>query len=442
MKIPKFSTLLKYHILLGVLLIFIPQLFIVHLYVFLGVYISLLFASLGNFQKFKHYFLIGFLYFPLSEAVGRLHHLDPFVPWEFGKYMAIFFVMVLLFSGKMVLGWRFALGCLLIITTILNGNTTWKLVFFNAIVTFCIMLMGDFFKNIKINGLKFLYYLRFSILPLIVFFFSSISQLQNFKAEDIRLNSNSVLDGIPSNQVSTYMGLGFLLLVMFFRWKIEIGTKLGHKLVIAFGMLAVGLISFSRGGIIAGITGAILLYFSNIKDLLRFRYLKQILLITPFILASVFFINNKTNGKLFLRYQGETEGTLAGSKEKGINTLTTNRYNIMLGDLYLFENNILLGVSTGRSKDYRNDTEGQLSHLEFSRLLAEHGIAGMLVLLFWIKDFFSIRGSYMGQLKMALFFVGVATTFHGAMRTSVPLVFMLISLITTLPNKNNSLKNI
>jgi hypothetical protein len=442
MQIPKFSTLIKYHIILGIFLNFIPQLFIFHLYIFFAVYVSLLITSFGNFQKFIHYFLIGFLYFPLLEAVGRLHSLDPFVPWELGKYMAIFFVSVLLFSGRMIIGLKFGLGILLILTTIINGNTTWKLIFFNGVITFSIMLMGDFFKNIKINGLKYLFYLRYSILPLFVFLFSSIIQLQNFKPEDADLDSHSVLDGIPSNQVATYMGLGFLLMIIFFRWKIEIGIKPWQKLVIAFGMLVVGVISFSRGGIIVGIIGAILLYFSSIKDIFRFKYLKQIVIITPILLASAFFINNKTNGNLFLRYQGETEGTLAGSKEKGINTLTTNRYNIMLGDLITFENNFPFGVSTGKSKEYRIDSNEQLSHLEFSRLLAEHGIAGILVLLFWLKDLFSIRGTYMSQLMMVLFFVGVATTFHGAMRTSVPLVFMLIGLVTILPNNTYSQKNI
>ena len=435
MTLPKFSALIKYHIILGIFLNFIPQLFIFHLYIFFVVYVFILFNSFRNYQKFIQYFLIGFLYFPLSEAVGRLHSLDPFVPWELGKYMAIFFVSVLLFSDRMIFGLRFGLGILLIVTTIINGNTTWKLIFFNGVVTFSIMLMGDFFKNIKLNGLKLLFYLRYSALPLTVFLFSSISQLQNFKVEETSLNSLSVLNGIPSNQVATYMGIGFFLMVIFFKLKIDIGIKPWQKLFIAFVMLAVGVISFSRGGIIVGIIGAILLYFSSIKDIFRFKYLKQIVIITPILLASAFFINNKTNGNLFLRYQGETEGTLKGSKEKGINTITTNRYNIMLGDLNIFENNILFGVSTGKSKDYRIDLEGQLSHVEFSRLLAEHGIFGLLVSLLWITDIFVIRRSHYGALKMALFIVGFASTFHGAMRTSVSLVLMLYSLIEIVPNK-------
>jgi hypothetical protein len=427
MKIPNFSTLLKYHILLGILLIFIPQLFIVHLYIFFGVYILLLFASLENFQKFKHYFLIGFLYFPLSEAVGRLHNLDPFVPWELGKYMAIFFLLMLIFSGKMVLGWRFALGILLILTTIINGNTTWKLIFFNGIGAYCIMLMGDFFRSIKLNSSKFLFYLRFALLPLLIFLFSSISQLQNFQAEEISLDSHSVLNGIPSNQVATFTGLGFFLLIVFYKWKLDLGIKSWQKFILAFGMLIIGIISFSRGGIVVGIIGVFLIYFSDLRDIIKFKYIKQMLFLIPILIGIAYFINNETNGNLFLRYQGETKGTLAGSKEKGINTLTTNRYIIMLGDLNTFENNMILGVETGRSLEYRKESEHQYSHVEFSRLLAEHGLIGLFVSIVWLIDLFRSKNA----LMRAIYVVGFLTTFHGATRTALPLVFMLISVIRT-----------
>ena len=438
MRIPKFSTLVKYHILLGILLIFIPTLFIVHLYVFFAVYIFLLFNSFRNSQNFIQYFLIGFLYFPLSEAVGRLHSLDPFVPWEFGKYMAIFFVAVLLFSNKIILGLRFALGTLLILTTFINGNTTWKLVFFNAIITLSIMLMGDFFDKIKLESTKFLLYLRFALLPLIVFLFSSLGKLQNFKAESLQLNSNFILDEIPSNQIATYMGLGFFLVLIFYKFKVEIGLKQWQKLILAFSALLVGIISFSRGGIVVGILGLVVIYFFKFKDLFTFRYAKQILIVISVFLVLAYYVNTKSNGNLILRYQGETEGTLIGGKENGLNNLTTNRFNIMTGDISTFSNNLIFGVSTGKSKEYRLDSVDQLSHVEFSRLLAENGIFGLLVCFFWVMDIFIIRRKFGGQLKLAIFLVGFATTFHGAMRTSVPLVFMLFSLISIVPSKINS----
>jgi hypothetical protein len=383
-------------------------------------------TSIQNEASFKQLFLVGFLYFPLCEAVGRLHSLDPFIPWELGKYMAIFFALILVFSGNMVWGLRSILGVLLIITTMINGNTTWKLVFFNAIIAFCIMLMNDFFKSLVLSRKKLLLLLRNSVLPLMTFLFSSALKLREFKPETVELKSRYILDEIPSNQIATYMGLGFFLLVIFYKSKIFLGIKEWQKGALALGLLLVGVISFSRGGVIVGILGVVLLYFSSLKEVLKFRYIKQISLILPILVLSSIYINKLTNGNLFLRYQGETKGTLAGSKEKGINTLTTNRYNIMMGDINTFVKHPIFGVETGRSSEYREESSFQYSHVEFSRLLAEHGLIGLLVTIVWFTDFFRIKD---GLLKV-LYIVGLLTTLHGATRTALPLIYILISNIS------------
>jgi hypothetical protein len=398
--------------------------------VFFFYYLSQLITSFQNEARFKHLFLVGFLYFPMCEAVGRLHSLDPFIPWELGKYMAIFFVLILVFSGNMIWGLRSGLGVLLILTTLINGNTTWKLVFFNASIAFCIMLMSDFFRSLDLNRKKVVFYLRYSVLPLIAFLFSSALKLREFKPETIELDSRYILDDIPSNQISTFMGLGFFLMVVFFKFKINLGIREWQKLTLGLSLLLVGVISFSRGGIIVGIFGIVLLYFSSLKELFKFRYIKQISLILPILILSSIYLNKLTNGNLFLRYQGETKGTLAGSKEKGINTLTTNRYNIMLGDINTFVNHPFIGVETGRSLQYRKESSFQYSHVEFSRLLAEHGLIGLFVAIIWITDFFMKKD---GILK-ALYLIGLLTTFHGATRTALPLIFLLISSINLQSN--------
>lgn len=425
MLIKRFSNLFKYHIVLGLALNFVPQLYIAHLYVFFLHYLSQLTTSFQNEARFKHLFLVGFLYFPLCEAVGRLHSLDPFIPWELGKYMAIFFVLILVFSRKMVWGLRCGLGVLLILTTLINGNTTWKLVFFNAIITYCIMLMSDFFKSLVLNLKKLILYLRYIVLPFITFLFSSLSKLSEFKPETVELDSRYILDEIPSNQIATYMGLGFFLMILFFKMKVYLGVTQWQKLLIGFGLLIVGVISFSRGGILVGILGVFLLYFSSLKQIFKLRFIKQLIFLLPILALIATYINSRTNGSLLLRYKGETRGTLAGSKEKNINTLTTNRYNIMLGDINTFFNHPLMGVETGRSMEKRKESGFQYSHVEFSRLLSEHGLVGLIVTIIWFIDLLKTKR---GILK-SLYVIGFLTTLHGATRTALPLVLMLISMV-------------
>jgi hypothetical protein len=354
-----------------------------------------------------------------------LHSLDPFIPWELGKYMAIFFVLILVISGRMVWGLRYGLGVLLILTTLINGNTTWKLVFFNAIITYCIMLMSDFFKSLVLNLKKLILYLRYIVLPFITFLFSSLSKLSEFKPETVELDSRYILDEIPSNQIATYMGLGFFLMILFFKMKVYLGVTQWQKLLIGFGLLIVGVISFSRGGILVGILGVFLLYFSSLKQIFKLRFIKQLIFLLPILALIATYINSRTNGSLLLRYQGETRGTLAGSKEKNINTLTTNRYNIMLGDINTFFNHPLMGVETGRSMEKRKESGFQYSHVEFSRLLSEHGLVGLIVTIIWFIDLLKTKR---GILK-SLYVIGFLTTLHGATRTALPLVLMLISMV-------------
>ncbi len=430
MKIPAYNTLIKYHIFLGIALNVIPQLYIFHHWVFFLSFLVILVQSINNKERFNFLFLAGVAYFPLAECLGRLHSLDPFVPWEWGKYYAIFSVVLLLFTNKLVFDFPFLLGFSMIITTLIKGNTEWKLVFFNAIISISILLMWGYFKNSSLTKMKFLLVIKYAFLIFIVFLFSSISKLSNFKPEEMQLDSGFVLNEIPTNQIATYMGLGFFLAILLFKERISLLYR-EHRtsLILGFGMLLVGLISFSRGGILVGIMGVILLYFGRLKDILSFKYFKQIIILMPLIILMAIFLNSKTGGNLFLRYSGETVGTLAGSKERGINTLTTNRYNIMIGDLMTFYKHWFIGVEVGKSLEYRPESEHQYSHVEFSRLLAEHGIIGLLSIILIINNFVKSKRGFYGTVKFALYMVGFVTTLHGATRTSLPLVLMLVPLI-------------
>jgi hypothetical protein len=146
-----------------------------------------------------------------------------------------------------------------------------------------------------------------------------------------------------------------------------------------------------------------------------------------------FYINEVTGGNLFLRYQGETIGTLVGSKEKTLDTYTTGRVSIFLGDWETFKNNWLFGVEIGESQHYREETELQHSHVELSRVLAEHGILGLMGFLTFIRSaknsFRYNTDSGIKYLMLALWFIAFATTLHGATRTILPLIFFSLPLV-------------
>jgi hypothetical protein len=186
--------------------------------------------------------------------------------------------------------------------------------------------------------------------------------------------------------------------------------------------------NFSLSWIISFLLGLSLftfLFWFLSSNSIKFKFLKQLLILIPLLILIATYLNNRTNGNLLLRYQGETKGTLVGSKEKGINTLTTNRFNILMGDIQTFLNHPLIGVETGKSKEYRIDSQHQYSHVEFSRLLAEHGLIGLIISLIWLVDLFKIEN----KILRTLYIIGFLTTMHGAMRTTLPFIFMLVANI-------------
>jgi hypothetical protein len=198
-----------------------------------------------------------------------------------------------------------------------------------------------------------------------------------------------------------------------------------------------GLLTLSRGGILVGaIALSIFVFrqFSALKAGMRSKIIFGFILIVIGSVLVFSIADDITGGILSLRYQGETAGTLSGSKERSLNQLTSNRYNIMIEDLILWVDsfpNFLFGVGFGVSQQIRGgELNGVASHVELSRLLAEQGVLGIIIFiyLFTIGARLLKGKSDFKDLQIALFVLAMLTTFHAAMRTFVTPVLMILCL--------------
>ncbi len=143
--------------------------------------------------------------------------------------------------------------------------------------------------------------------------------------------------------------------------------------------------------------------------------------------------NNLTDGNLLLRYSGETQGTMLGSKEKTADVLVSGRLSILEEDFLLWLAHPLTGVGAASSRFLRDRTQFALPHIELSRLLAEHGLFGLLFFIVLLTVF---RKAYKGLsnnankgIFVSLVAVALLTTFHAAMRTYLsPILFILATL--------------
>jgi hypothetical protein len=250
--------------------------------------------------------------------------------------------------------------------------------------------------------------------------------------------------GFGSNQVSTAFGLGLFL--AFYFWLN--GSRLsGFNKIFDFGVailfLLQGLLTFSRGGIIGGVIGILFLIYNQgfLKNnkIVFSRISKLFLLGIPLIIFTFLITNDITQGKLLQRYQGETVGTLAGAKDKDLNHLTAGRLNMFLGDIEIFLNHPFLGVGVNESRYHRNYAEGVVAHVELSRLLAEHGIFGLIIFLYLIF-ILAIKMKYLRteySILVILFILGLYTTFHAATRTFMSPLIMAMACIPINSLKSN-----
>lgn len=405
--------------------------------------LSILFIRKSEKNIYKY---IAFVSYLISfELLARLAKSAPFIPYESSKYlMIILFLLGILFLDVRIK----TVGLLMTILIIpaffydFSGESGLAGRIFNGFAPLGLALGITFVGNIKLNIESIN-----SILRLI--WFTSISALvfviiktPDFDSIDFNLGANfETTGGESSNQVSSILGLG--MVVSFYSWLARLNFS-GNRildLVFIFSFGFQGLLTFSRGGIFVGGLAILLLYFTYSQHNIRSKKIKlrkpiyYLILVTFLGIFTFQTVDEITGGKLSLRYKGETEGTLIGSKEKNFDVLTTNRSIIFIGDLYLWRDYIVSGVGVGASK-YLRAGDSSNPHIELSRLLAEHGLLGFFyfIILFYlgIKIYKNRVSDKHRSIMLTIFFVGLATCFHSATRTFITPLLIVLSTISPL----------
>jgi O-antigen ligase len=227
--------------------------------------------------------------------------------------------------------------------------------------------------------------------------------------------------GFGPNQVSAMLGLGALLaLVLVVRDPVP--TRRVLALVLAVWMLVQSVLTFSRGGLVNVVVAVVLAAAYSLRQPRRMAGFVAPVLVG--MLVSGLFVYPRlvayTGGVLETRF---TDFTLE------------ERSSLLEADLTAFRSNPVFGVGPGVGKQYRHlaDGRGISAHTEFTRLLAEHGCAGVvaigLLLAMVVASYrrAATRGNRMWVLLMAGWAVSEMT--HGAMRfAAISFVFGLMTV--------------
>jgi O-antigen ligase len=194
--------------------------------------------------------------------------------------------------------------------------------------------------------------------------------LKESKAIEFGTQSNVASSGgFAPNQVSAVLGFGFALLALYL---LTGPTRSGFRLALLCLLLVFGAqsaITFSRGGlyIAAGSLLAALVYLWR-----EARSRRRLLIVSFFVVfASV--------GVVIPQLMALTHGAILTRFSE---TSTTGRVDIVHADLTTWLEHPIAGVGPGRAIEGRSRFFRRVaSHTEFTRLLAEHGLLGVLAIL-------------------------------------------------------------
>jgi hypothetical protein len=382
-----------------------------------------------------------FSYLISFELLDRMAKTSPFIPQELGKYSLI--LMSLL--GLLAVGVRYSKGILmaLLVTPAVFYDFSGVRPNYDIINTYLAPLavgLGiGFAYRLSITLPQFNQILKFiwwTSLASLVFTFIKTPDFENISFS-LKANSDTTA-GHSSNQVSTVLGLGMFLSFYNVFKRLNFSGNRILDIAILFGFTFQGLLSFSRGGMVVGVVGIFMLLLvaeSNISKANRNRSLT----IGLFALISVYgafeIANNITGGNLLLRYQGETAGTMRGTKDVTVDHFVTGRLGILERDINLWKQYPFTGVGAGASRFLRdNETIGVAAHVELSRLLADHGLPGLVYAFFFFiqlpyKIFQVNEKSAHRVILLTLLAIAILSTFHAAMRTYVTPLFMILGVL-------------
>jgi O-antigen ligase len=427
------------HIGLGFVCTLTPFALIVWFYF---IFVTNFFKAIRLLQEKKPaFFFFLFSYLISFELLDRMAITSPFIPYEVGKYFLVLSGII----GLLAVGIRNPKGILmaLLVTPAVfydfsNQRTNFDIVN-NYLAPVSVGLGLAYSNRLIITSTQLNQILKLIWWACLSSLFFTYIKTPDFETISFTLKAQfETTAGHSSNQVSTILGLGMFLSFYSVFKRLNFSGNRIFDFLIFFGFAFQGLISFSRGGMMVGAIGILILLFLRNPDKLTNNKVQVgkplfYIIITLLSLYGVFEVANRmTGGNLLLRYQGETAGTMAGSKEVTVDHFVTGRLSIFEQDIDLWIENFITGVGVGSSRFLRNvERVGVSPHVELSRLLAEQGLLGLFYAFYFfcfipLQVYQSNERNIQRTVLMAIITIAILTTFHAAMRTFVTPLFMIL----------------
>lgn len=390
--------------------------------------------------------LLAAAYIVGSEVFLRMTNGNP--NHEFSKYGVVLFLsMGMFYSGFSKNALPYWIFLILLIPGIIIGTQTLNLttldirktISFNISGPLALGIASLYCYNRKITFEEINNLLLIMGLPIVSCTMYLILYTPDLREIVVSTGSNALTSGgFGPNQVATALGLG--MFIFFSRLILASNSKLLFfiNFIIVLNITYRGLVTFSRGGMITGFVMILFLVFftymnSKYKGKVKLNYL---LLFIGFTMTSIWvYTESQTGGLIGKRYANQD----ALGREKS--SKFTGREEIASGEIDIFLENPLWGIGVAKGTEYRAERTGEItaSHNEITRLLAEHGAVGILILLILIVTPIILYLDNKQNIFLFCFLLfWLLTINHAAMRTASPSFIYALSLLKVRFNKHEN----
>lgn len=378
-------------------------------------------------------------YIVSSEALWRLAKSYTF--WEYGKYAlsAVFLIAIIrhgMFRSSGLPLIYFALLLPSIVLPLANIPTSSIRMYlsFNLSGPFALMASVWFLSQIRLT-MEQVYrtFLSFIAPAVSIATLAAYSTLTTSAIQFGRESNVVTSGGYGPNQVSAVLGLSILSALLYLLLEKRSRSVKALIFLVIVGLSMQSALTFSRTGLYsAGLSLLLALFYLARDTQARVKLVGfglAMFLLANYLIFPV--LDEFTGGALANRFQ---------------NTSLTGRETILQSDLEIWSQNPVFGVGPGMSTFSRGDTyRKSASHTEFSRLLAEHGIFGLLALVTLLimawQHMRRARAVREKALLLAWLSWSMLFMFSTAMRLAAPAFVFALTAITLLPESSSETEN-
>ncbi|MFK5889307.1 MAG: O-antigen ligase family protein [Flavobacteriaceae bacterium] len=357
--------------------------------------------------------------------------------YEMNKYAVIVFMLIGLFVEKRrhsvpPIYFLYLLLLLLgiVFTNVPFGVSLRRVIAFNLSGPFLLGIAALYFYKRTITReqlFRLLYYLLLPIFSMVAFMYFKTPDFKEINFGGVAIAETS--GGFGPNQVATIIGFAIFAIAAFLFLKERLTGFRFIDIFILIYFTYRGFLTFSRGGMIAGgvaiVIFSVLLILGGRNKLVNL--FKYTVIMSFMVLGIWLYTSDVTGGMIENRYAGKNA---RGVKKKDI---SAGRINIFQAQLAAFYSNPLVGVGVGGSKYFHeNGIKSDTAHDEIGRLIAEHGLVGIFLLIILLTAPLPhiLSQEYITRAFLVAFYLfWFLTINHSAMRVAFPGWIYGLSLI-------------